>query len=739
MKTYVSYIILGLFFSIISCSEPVTQKVEEKLAAQEVLERTIGKTNAENFVLQIEQDTLKTDWFSIQKQGPKILINGNSQIALCRGVYDYLKNECNNIYSWSGNTINIPKELPNVNKKVESPYQFRYYFNVVTHGYTTAYWDWKRWEKEIDWMAIHGINMPLIGGAHEAILSRVFQNIGLTKSEIDQYFSGPAHFPWNRMGNLNGWDGPLPDSYFPKQIALTHQMLDRMKELDMSPIIHAFAGFVPKGIKRVFPEAKVRELGWGGGLPEENNGFILSPDSDLFIKIGALYIKEWEKEFGKGEYYLADSFNEMDAPLSKDPQKALEELAIYGGSVYESIKKANSDATWVMQGWTFPYHKDENRKLFWTPERLGALVSKVPDDKLLILDLANEYNHVFWKIDPSWKMYDGFFGKKWIYSFIPNMGGKIPLNGKLDIYASIPSLALNYENKKNLVGFGFAPEGIENNEIVYELLSDIAWTKEKIELNPWIEKYCIQRYGAFPEDMKTAFEWLNKSAFGSFTDHPMHRYQFRPYKKPEGVEDHATVHKSEEFGKAVEYFLNCIPQLKNSELFKIDAIEIAVQYLGLVADQKLLDFLDNETEEKSKQLDEVMELLLIMDKLLASHPNRNLQEWVDFARNWGDTEKDKNYYESNAKRLLTTWGGDPVNDYSGRVWSGLIRDYYVPRWVNYHQDESADKKQNMRNWEEEWIMKQGISTTVPFDEPLTILTTLFKKHKNEFANKQDLK
>ncbi len=25
-----------------------------------------------------------------------------------------------------------------------------------------AFWDWERWEKEIDWMILHGINMPLM-------------------------------------------------------------------------------------------------------------------------------------------------------------------------------------------------------------------------------------------------------------------------------------------------------------------------------------------------------------------------------------------------------------------------------------------------------------------------------------------------------------------------------------------------------------------------------------------------
>lgn len=723
-----STLVLITLLGILSCTAP-KEKERENLPARDVLERTIGKENTNHFKFQLEENDTIPDWFSLQKKEDKILIKGNSQIALCRGVYDYLKSECKSIYSWSGSKINIPAELPSVNKKVESPYQYRYYFNVVTHGYTTAYWDWKRWEKEIDWMAIHGINMPLIGGAHEAILSRVFQKLGLTKSEIDQYFSGPAHFPWNRMGNLNGWDGPLPDSYFQKQVQLTHQMLDRMKELGMSPIIHAFAGFVPKDITRIYPDIEVRELGWGGGLPLENNAFILSPDSDLFIEIGMLYIQEWEKEFGKGEYYLADSFNEMDAPLSEDPEVALTELSGYGASVYKSIKEANPDATWVMQGWTFPYHKDENGKLFWTPERLGALVSKVPDDKLLILDLANEYNHVFWKIDPSWKMYDGFFGKKWIYSFIPNMGGKVPLNGKLNVYASIPIEALQYENKKNLVGFGFAPEGIENNEIIYELLSDVAWRKEKIDLDSWIVEYNIQRYGAFPEGMKKAFDLLNESAFGTFTDHPMHRYQFRPYKKPEGVEDHATVHRSVKFKEAVGAFLDNASELKSSELYTVDAIEMVVQYLGLVADQQLLDFLDAKEEGEPVTLEEIMQILLTMDRLLASHPNHNLQKWVDYARKWGDNPNEKDYYESNAKRLLTTWGGDPVNDYSGRVWTGLIRDYYVPRWVNYHQGD-GQSKEDMRQWEEQWITTPGVSQIIPFDDPLAVSLEIFNKYKN---------
>ncbi len=28
-------------------------------------------------------------------------------------------------------------------------------------SYSSTWWAWERWEKEIDWMALHGINLPL--------------------------------------------------------------------------------------------------------------------------------------------------------------------------------------------------------------------------------------------------------------------------------------------------------------------------------------------------------------------------------------------------------------------------------------------------------------------------------------------------------------------------------------------------------------------------------------------------
>ncbi|MBJ6368601.1 alpha-N-acetylglucosaminidase [Snuella sedimenti] len=708
-----------LLILLTACNKPTNAQLFEETTAYDVLQRTLGQEHASKFVLKFEEsDALDT--YEISVKDNKAIITGNSAIALTRGAYDYLRNAAHSIISWSGNRINIPSQLPKYEKKVSTPFKYRYYLNTVTHGYTTPYWDWRRWEKEIDWMAMHGMNMPLIAGAHEAILLRTFKKLGLTDKEALDYFSGPAHFPWNRMGNIGSWDGPPPSSFFDKQIELAHKMQDRMESLGMHPIIHAFAGFVPKAIERLYPNEELRELGWGGFNEKVQ---ILSPKSELFTKIGKLYIEEWEKEFGKGEFYLADSFNEMDVPLSDDPEVAKQELADYGEIVYKPIAEANPDAVWVMQGWTFPYHRDKDGKLFWTPERLQAMMSKIPDDKLLILDMANEYNALFWKIDYSWEMYKGFFGKQWIYSFIPNMGGKVPLNGVLDFYATAPKEALAYKDKGNLVGFGFAPEGIENNEIIYELLSDWGWRDTSIDLDTWIEDYCLARYGSYPNEIKEAYKLLRKTALGTFTDHPRFKYQFRPGSA------HPSVHKSEDFKKAVKLFLSANESIKQSNLYTYDAIELGAQYIGLKIDNLLTKAeIEKDKNIKYKTYQEAIDLMLKLDRLLASHPNHKLESWVALARGFGDTDVEKNYYESNAKRLNTTWGGG-VNEYAARTWNGLIGAYYAQRWQLWLDAQKENKTFEILEWEENWIKSDYKNSVKPFSNPIHVIEEIIAKRQ----------
>ena len=59
-----------------------------------------------------------------------------------------------------------------------------------------VFWDWSRWQQEIDWMAMNGINLPLAFTGQESIWRMVYSELGLTQKELDVHFAGPAFLAW---------------------------------------------------------------------------------------------------------------------------------------------------------------------------------------------------------------------------------------------------------------------------------------------------------------------------------------------------------------------------------------------------------------------------------------------------------------------------------------------------------------------------------------------------------------
>ena len=52
------------------------------------------------------------------------------------------------------------------------------------------------------------------------------------------------------MGNIDGWGGPLPQTWINNQLVLQKKILARMRSLGMIPVLPGFAGHVPPAITR---------------------------------------------------------------------------------------------------------------------------------------------------------------------------------------------------------------------------------------------------------------------------------------------------------------------------------------------------------------------------------------------------------------------------------------------------------------------------------------------------------
>jgi alpha-N-acetylglucosaminidase len=276
---------------------------------------------------------------------------------------------------------------------VEVPLQHRYrtstpahssnHLNLipVTFSYTAAFWSWEDWELELDWLALRGVNLPLAWVGSEKILLDVFRDLNMTDDEIMPLFSGPAFQAWNRFGNIqNSWGGALPMEWIDSQFELQQKITKRMVELGMTPVLPAFTGFVPMAISNYLPNATIANgSSWEGFAREYTNVLFLEPEDPAFTTLQVSFISKQAEALGNITHiYTLDQFNE-----NNPGSNSTEYLKGVSSNTIKSLKAADQDAVWLMQGWLF--FKDQ---VFWNNITIPAFLGGVEDDSdLLILDL----------------------------------------------------------------------------------------------------------------------------------------------------------------------------------------------------------------------------------------------------------------------------------------------------------------------------------------------------------------
>ena len=70
---------------------------------------------------------------------------------------------------------------------------------------------------EIDWMALHGINLPLTITGTASVWRNVLIRLGYSTDEVNNFVAGPAFQAWWLMNNLEAWGGPNTANWYEQQ------------------------------------------------------------------------------------------------------------------------------------------------------------------------------------------------------------------------------------------------------------------------------------------------------------------------------------------------------------------------------------------------------------------------------------------------------------------------------------------------------------------------------------------
>lgn len=712
--------------------------------AQQVLQRSLG-TQAGQIALHLRQDG-QGDWYRVQARHGRLEVEGSSQVALAHGAYAHLNAIGAASVSWEGSRVQLPGAYPDYHgERVRTPFPHRAYLNTCTYGYTTPFWDWARWEKEIDWMALHGIDMPLAMEGQEAIWQALWREFGVSERDLGDYFSGPAFTPWQRMGNIEGYRAPLPQPWIERKQVLQKQILTRMRALGMQPVLPAFAGYVPRAFAQAHPHARIYRMRAWEGFHET---YWLDPADPLFARIAKRFIELYSHAYGPGRYYLADAFNEMLPPVSGDGSDVLHaaygdstantaaarakavpaaqrdaRLADYGQAIYRSIHDANPQATWVMQGWLFGADRE-----FWQPSAIAAFLSRIPDDRLMVLDIGND------RYPGIWKASQAFEGKQWIYGYVHNYGGSNPVYGDLEFYRNDLAALLDDPQRRNLSGFGVFPEGLHSNSVVYAYLYGLAWEGPGQPMQAWLAQYTRARYGQTDAALMAAWQDLQASLYSTRYWTPRwwnkRAGAYLLFKRPTpGIVDaEAAPGDPLRLRRGIDALLAQAGHYRDAPLYRYDLVEYARHYLtgridGLLQ-QAVAAYQRGDLAAGDRDRATVDALVQGLDALVGGQ-QETLADWTGEAAAYADDPQLRRYYVANARAQVSVWGGEGnLSDYASKAWQGMYAGFYLPRWQRLftalRQAQVSGKAfdpvafdADLRNWEHAWVERDEVVRRQP--------------------------
>lgn len=716
----------GIYMCIMTLLISMSAVASSKdVASVQALARRLIPAYANSFMFSTIKPDGGKDCFTLESAGSKILIGGNNANSMAMGLNHYLKHYCLTTISWYADIpVEMPDTLPAVKEKikVKAKVDKRFFLNYCTYGYTMPYWQWNDWERIIDWMALNGINMPLAITGQEAVWYKVWKKLGLTDKEIRSYFTGPTYLPWHRMANIDGWGGPLPMEWLDNQVLLQKKILARERELNMKPVLPAFAGHVPAELNRIYPKANIQYLGKWAGFDDSYRCHFLNPEEPLFAKIQKSYLQEQTALFGTDHIYGVDPFNEVDPP-SWEP----EFLSKVSSDMYKTLTDVDPKAEWMQMTWMF-YH---DRKL-WTAPRIKALLTGVPKDKMYLLDYHCENIEL-------WKTTDKFHGQPYIWCYLGNFGGNTTITGNVkESGARLENALIN--GGSNFQGIGSTLEGLDVMQFPYEYIFEKAWDFN-VDDKSWVNSLADRHAGTVSKPMREAWDILFNQIFvqvpktlGTLPN--LRPVMSKPNKRT--IIDYSNATLLQAWEKLLQ-----APDC-DRDAMKLDIITVGRQVLGNYFLNVKEDFdsmyVVKDIPALRARAAEMKEILNDLDNLTAFHSRTSLEKWISDSRALGETKELKDYYEKNARNLITTWGGS-LNDYASRTWAGLIKDYYAKRWDMYidavilaadtnSEFNQAKLDEKIKIFEDSWVDSTNQINSTPKSDLMQYATFLLHKYKN---------
>ncbi len=660
-----------------------------------LVERILGANYKDWFTFEITKNPKENgeiDFFEISMKNGKVHIKGNEGVSITSGLNHYLKYYANVHISQETEQVTMPQSIVNVDQMIfkETNMRFRYAYNYCTLSYTMPFWGYDKWQREMDWLALSGINVILDLSGTEAMMVNYLKKFNYNTDEAKRYITGQSYKAWWLMDNIEEYGGPVTDEWIIDNLELARTNQRKMSILGIQPVQQAFVGSLPtdfakfakdglidKGFEDITPHL-IDQGDWAN----YTQPLLLSTDYDGYEYLAKEYYESQEFAFGQlTQYYAGDLAHEggyIPDYLNKSEMslKILNQMLDY-----------NEDSIWVIQSWGANPNKDV----------LNGFGQENRENHVLVLDL-NASSDERWSNTSRWGSKE-FGGTSWAWTMLDNYGGRPGVHGELETITK--RIAEAKKTSTHLKGLGFTSEGTEQNPINYELLFEMIWEEEAVDLDEWLENYLNRRYGGTSADTLAGWKLVMETAYAHHNEDGVpyvHQAtantvsSLLPQFQPAVGLGHIPIHYDiDKFEEGVNLIFNDFDQYKDEETYRYDM----VHFLRQVVSNSQYEYFNRIIESYSykdidafkEYRDKFLETIMLLDEVSSYQENSLYGTWIGHAEDYMNDPRNSDYDDFgedmmiiNAKALVSTWGSKYWSTYAHRQYTGLVEDFHYPIW-----------------------------------------------------------
>lgn len=601
---------------------------------------------ADNFVLKNIDSPDGLDRYEIYAEDGKVVLAGNGSLSLAMAYYRYLNQYCGIVITSGDYDISTTGTTPLPTEKIEfcSKQKIRARTSHEFFSLEGNYWGFDRWEKEIDFMAMHGINTAYQPIGFDGVLANVLRAFGMDEKFCLEFSSGPAFLSRQLTGNIAGVNSVNSRDYLNRKIYIGKKITEREKELGITPVFPAALPSVPFSLRKKYIKMDIFKAPLWFNLPPI---FFIKSENAFFEIFNDKFLKMQRELLGETKSYFFE-------PLYEVNQKGYNSyLSSMGERLSEVLDEFDPDAV------CYTHLSAINKEFFKE---------------------INGRKFIFIKDSGDFSLLDG---KKYIVPIKGNIYGRTSVYGDIEKVCACP-----FEKDGNALGTTLELDTFSQNPLYCAAALKAVSANEAFDSDEFTRDFAQKRYktDAYTEALLKVKKlcYVSDDSVGSII-----------CARPTTVINHTAPFDTMERKYDYKELFEIVKGMLESNERKIDTLREDIQSLLRQALSDFAypvykiatEFFRNKNVNNFEQASNLfLEICEDIDRLLKTREETNLSTHFEAAHSLGNSKEEKETLDINYLMLHTIWGPlehSIIYDIAWAEWGGLVKDYYAKRWFMY--------------------------------------------------------